>query len=407
MTRPFDRASLMRTADWLAVAVAASLPWSTSATGILIVLWLAAVIPALDWRELKEIMSTSAGGLPVALVLFGALGMLWADVSFAERSGGFTSFAKLLVIPLLLVEFRHSNRGRCVLAGFLISCTILLLVSSAIFVWPNLWWPLMFPGVPVKNAATQSGEFVTCMFGLLYLAADGFERRRWRWTAGALALALAMLANMFYVSTGRTALAVIPLLLVLFAFRKLSHKGAALLFAAAIVVAIVGWFSSPYLRTRTTTVWTDLQSYKATDDRNSSGERMEFWKKSIGFVREAPLIGHGTGSIHSLFIESAKGQSGAAASATTNPHNQTFAVAIQLGIVGAILLWAMWLAHGLLFRGNGLAEWVGLVIVVQNVAGSLFNSHLFDFVQGWIYVIGVGVAGGMALKNRARPAEPS
>src|ERR1017187_4337806 len=103
-----------------------------------------------------------------------------------------------------------------------------------------------------------------------------------------------------------------------------------------------------------------------------------------------------------LFTKSAIGQTGAAAAAaTTNPHNQTFAVAIQLGLIGAAVLWAMWIAHLLLFRGPGLAEWIGLVVVVQNIVGSLFNSHLFDFAQGWVYVFGVGVAGGMALKNRA------
>ncbi len=59
----------------------------------------------------------------------------------------------------------------------------------------------------------------------------------------------------------------------------------------------------------------------------------------------------------------------------------------------------MWVAHLFLFRGNDLAAWIGLVIVTQNIIGSLFNSHLFDFVQGWVYVIGVGVAGGMALKR--------
>ena len=59
----------------------------------------------------------------------------------------------------------------------------------------------------------------------------------------------------------------------------------------------------------------------------------------------------------------------------------------------------MWFAHLFLFRGNDLAAWIGLVIVTQNIIGSLFNSHLFDFVQGWVYVIGVGVAGGMALKG--------
>ncbi|MET4292163.1 hypothetical protein ABIB06_003045 [Bradyrhizobium sp. LB8.2] len=25
------------------------------------------------------------------------------------------------------------------------------------------------------------------------------------------------------------------------------------------------------------------------------------------------------------------------------------------------------------------------------------DSHLFDFAEGWIYVLGVGIAGGMAL----------
>jgi O-antigen ligase len=100
-------------------------------------------------------------------------------------------------------------------------------------------------------------------------------------------------------------------------------------------------------------------------------------------------------------VKAAIGENAPAASATTNPHNQTFAVAIQLGLVGAVVLWAMWLAHLLLFRGHGLAEWIALVVVVQNIVGSLFNSHLFDFAQGWVYVFGVGVAGGMALKNRA------
>jgi hypothetical protein len=38
---------------------------------------------------------------------------------------------------------------------------------------------------------------------------------------------------------------------------------------------------------------------------------------------------------------------------------------------------------------------------VQNIVGSLFNSHLFDFLQGWVYVVGVGVAGGVALTKRA------
>jgi hypothetical protein len=32
----------------------------------------------------------------------------------------------------------------------------------------------------------------------------------------------------------------------------------------------------------------------------------------------------------------------------------------------------------------------------------MFNSHVFDFTHGWIYVVGVGVAAGMTLQ--AAPA---
>jgi len=39
--------------------------------------------------------------------------------------------------------------------------------------------------------------------------------------------------------------------------------------------------------------------------------------------------------------------------------------------------------------------------VVQNIFTSLFNSHIFDFHEGWMYVLGVGVAGGMVLRARA------
>ena len=49
------------------------------------------------------------------------------------------------------------------------------------------------------------------------------------------------------------------------------------------------------------------------------------------------------------------------------------------------------------------------MVVVQNMFSSLFNSHLFDFHEGWMYVLGVGVAGGMVLRDRfgGEAREPS
>jgi O-antigen ligase len=402
----FDQAPLMRAADALAVAVAVSLPWSTSATSILTALWLLALIPALDWIDVRRQLATLVGGLPVVLFTLGVLGMLWADVTWIERWHGVDSYFKLLAIPLLLVQFRNSDRGLLVFGGYLAACTALLAISAIMSVSPAFWSPNHIYGVPVKNEATQSGEFVTCIFGLLFLAVELCERRRQPWLIGLLAIVvLGMAADIFYVATGRTALVIISVLLVLFAAKKLRVRGIVILSAAAILVGVIGWMSSPYLRNRTIDVWREIQKYEATNETNSSGERIAFWKKSVVFICEAPIIGHGTGSMPALFKKSALGQTGAAASATTNPHNQTFAVAIQLGLIGAGVLWAMWIAHLLLFRGPGLVEWIGLVVVVQNIVGSLFNSHLFDFTQGWVYVFGVGVAGGMVLKRQSPKAD--
>ena len=47
-----------------------------------------------------------------------------------------SGFHKLLVIPLLLVQFRRPAQAHYVLVGFLFSCTILLIFSSASVLWP-------------------------------------------------------------------------------------------------------------------------------------------------------------------------------------------------------------------------------------------------------------------------------
>jgi O-antigen ligase len=291
-----------------------------------------------------------------------------------------------------------------VFAGYLYSCVALLVVSLVVLAVPPLADRFIHADlVLVKNAATQSGEFVTCIFGLLYVAISAKKPLVWPTLLGIAVIILAMLGDILYLATGRTALIVFLVLLILLATRKLPARGIVLVLAGTIAVGAIAWSSSAYLRGRTSSIVLDLQSYQANNTVTSSGERLVFWAKSIEFIRQAPLIGHGTGSIHSQFEKSTAGQSGAAGEASANPHNQTFAVGIQLGLIGVAVLWAMWVAHILLFfRGDGLAAWIGLVVVTQNVVGSLFNSHLFDFLQGWTYVVGIGVAGGMALSQIAK-----
>lgn len=406
--RALDRQALEPLADWLAVAVAVSLPWSTSATGILVVLWLLAVLPTLDLSDIRRVLATAAGGLPVWLFLLAAAGLLWADVSWSERLGGFTPFPRLLVIPLLLAHFRRSEHGARVLVGFLASVTGVMLLSWLLVIFPALPWRVSSFGVPVKDYILQSEEFLICAFALFAVVLDVSAPRGWRSVVGLTVLAVLFLANIVFVATGRTTLLVAPVLALLLGWRRFGWKG---LIGAAVLSCFVGaavaW-QSPYLHTRLTTSINELHAYESSDALNSTSAHLQFIKEAISFVKTAPIFGHGTGSIGEQFRKAAVGQTGPAGVASVNPHNQILAIAIQLGLVGAGLLLAMWIAHLLLFRSDGLLSWVGIVIVMDNVVSSLVNSHLFDFTQAWLYIFGVGVAGGIALRERdyAAAAKP-
>jgi O-antigen ligase len=254
-------------------------------------------------------------------------------------------------------------------------------------------------GLPVKDYIAQSAVFTICAFGLFYLAVDAF-RLRWK-SFGMifLLLGICFLADMFFVITSRTALLTIPFLLLLLGFRQFGWKGTAAAFVLGLVTAAVIWNSSSYIRDRLGNLTLEIHRQQTQNIETPAGARLDFWKRSIESIAESPILGHGTGSIRESFQKSAIGK-GASAIVPVNPHNQTFAVAIQLGIVGALLLFAMWTAHfSLFFCGGGIASWLGLLLVAQNVIGSLANSHLFDFTHGWVYCIGVGVCGGIATRQ--------
>jgi hypothetical protein len=193
-------------------------------------------------------------------------------------------------------------------------------------------------------------------------------------------------------------------LLPLLAFQRFDRKGVFAVLLAGMALAGIAWASSPVLRERVHAVTEEIRRYMTGNEETSSGFRLEFWKKSIRFVAAAPIFGHGTGTVEDLFRQAATGGGGPTATVTDQPHNQTFIVAIQLGLLGTVLLYAFWMSHVMMFRGGGLAGWLGVALVTQNVIAGLFNSYLFEFTMGWLYMFGAGVLGGTIWRENARKA---
>jgi O-antigen ligase len=395
----FDRAFFVRLADWLAVAVAIALPWSTSAVGIAIAAWLIVLLPTLDAAAVKRELGTAAGGLPVVLWCLGLVGMLWADVSWHDRFAGLDSFHRLLAVPLLLAQFRRSANGFWVARSFFISSITVLIASYAIVIVHDHHWGRAY-GVPVHDTIFQGTEFLVCGFGALGYAALARQKASEHWQNAIFAIGALFLINFAFATASRIALAIAPLLFLLVGWRLVRWKGVLVAILLTAVAATAMWFASNQLRDRVVQTVIEMQEYSTANRATSIGEHIAFLKESLEIIGSAPIIGHGTGSIAEEFRRITAGKTGVSAQPTVNPHNQTFAAAIQLGLVGAAALWAMWIAHLLLFRGEGGVAWLGLVVVVENILSSMVHSHLFDFNNGWLYVFGIGVLGGMMLRER-------
>ena len=399
-----DPAARILNIDLLTVMIAVLLPWSTSGVAIAVVLWLIALIPTIEWRALLRSLARPISALPIALFALALLGTLWSDATWGARLYAVGPTAKLLMLPLLLYHFERSPRGVWVFAAFLASCTLLMLVSWAVAFDPGLTLKpeIEARGIFVKNYIDQSQEFALCAVALAYPIMTLLQTSRMRLAVLLTAIALSLLANMMFVVVSRTALVTMPILLAVFALLHLKWRTNLIALCAAVLLMAVAWNASPSLRTTVLKFAADYQQTTVQNNPSGMGSRLEFWQKSLRFFAEAPVIGHGTGSTRGLFEQAAVGQIGARAEIVANPHNQTLNIAIQWGMLGVVLLYAMWWRHLRLFRGEDFAVWIGLLVVVQNIFTSLFNSHLFDFHEGWMYVLGVGVAGGMVLGAKRR-----
>jgi len=400
-------AAWMTTVDVVAILVALSLPWSTSLVGIFAAALIVTMVPFLDLGAFLQSLKRPISAVPIALCALALVGTLWSDAPWGERLYAVGPTAKLLVLPMLLYHFQRSERGLWVLAAFLVSCTVLTAMSWIVLYHPELSLRKIDAehGIFVNNYIDQSQEFTLCAVALAYPIIMLLRARR-IWPALVLgAIGSSFIINMAFTIVSRTALVTMPIMLAVFGLLHLRWRTNLMILAGAIVVAISAWMASPQLEWTVKTFSRDYQLYKEQGIPTSIGERLEYWQKALRFFAEAPLIGHGTGSTKGLFEQAASGPTWVAGVRVfPNPHNQTLNVAVQWGVIGIAILYAMWLVHLLLFRGDGLANWIGLLVVVQNVFTSLFNSHIFDFHEGWMYVLGVGVAGGMVLKARAAEA---
>ena len=244
---------------------AASLPWSTTAVSVFMVLWLIVVLPTIRWPAFFEALYAPASYLPLAFFALAFAGLFWTADSWPVGFQGLLPVTKLLAVPLLLYHYERSERGHWVLFAFLAACVLLMGLSWVTYFADWKPSPGGVAGVPVRNYIDQSHEFALCLFVMAPLIVSLATNGHRAWTFAFAAVMLGFYLDMRFVATSRTAFAYFPILLILFAVKYLNRRRAVYFLLFAAVIEFAAMFSSPYLRDR---VGRTVQDYKVDREPN-------------------------------------------------------------------------------------------------------------------------------------------
>ena len=387
-----------------AVATAAMLPVSTSGQAIALSAFVVLAILTIKREQWLATIVTPAAAIPVGLYALIVIGMLWSPTPFAP-GGGVGHYAKLLLVPVAMACAFTPRQGLQIGYGFLAGCLVVLALSflSFFILLPPPFRHAM-DGVPLKDNAVQSGCFALSAFALALGGVNvwvGGNRRR---AATMLILALVFLADVFMIYISKTGILIAVALVALLVVQTGGWRRSLLIATPIVLVAAIALWSSGPAQQRLAQIATDI---RAVDSGNASSEatlstasRLDFWSKAVEFIEQAPWFGHGTGSTKSLYQSLEATRPSPYGEAVPDPHNQFFAIAIQVGLVGGAILLAMWAVHFSMFVGGGFACAIGQAVVIQNFIGSLFSSHLSTVTQGMLYCLAVGLLGGIVQRAR-------
>ena len=136
------------------------------------------------------------------------------------------------------------------------------------------------------------------------------------------------------------------------------------------------------------------EAFKSNNDAVSVDVRFEFYKKAVILIQQKPFLGWGAGGHEpELLRMSAQGNTPNEQFKFANPHNEYLTWAVQTGLLGlsVFLYWlfVVWRNSMRIVHADERLILHGWLLIFT--AGSLLNSFLLDFSEGYMMVLLIAV----------------
>ena len=385
-------------------------------TGLMLVFWLIEGRWQQKWHSLR--------GNPVFWVFqayfwWVVVSLLWT----ADMAGGWNMVSRYLFFLLAALYFtvaRREHTGRY-LAAFAIGVVLCEVLAAYNWLQLNHYpdWP---QGLRAEKDATETAPFVDrILFGPV-LAFAGYVgawkavstsgRVRWIWALTVLS-AFAVLTF----SGSRVGMIGFSLMMALLAFQRLAkHKVLALVSAAAVLAGCV-WglvtFSDTVTRDRIGLILSESQQLD-TAVNESLPHRYKMAVNTMHIIAAHPWLGVGAGDFTAEY-KVVNDQRSPEWLLTRNPHNQLLFNLVTTGVVGGVLLFAVWVAPPWLTRrwpDDGLRQLrIGLPVFYFLIC--LSESYIWRSNTGLMFMLfaallyGPGPVPGEAARSSVRPRRES
>lgn len=354
--------------------------------------------PSQNWQA----MATPTA---VLLALAGlAVSIPWSDATLPQATEAWAKHAKLLVIPVLLVLIRSERDARFAVLSFIAVQVFLLLSSWLLLLQVPLPWATSNMALtdyavfssrldqPIMSSVTAA-----LCWHLRHLAPGRWGRHL------ALAVVALAVANVLFVMNGRTGHVVLIALISLAIMWELPKPYRLLAGVVPFLVLLAVVLGSPKVRDRLTLAVQELNSYTRIGETNSSsGERLNYWYRSIESIVQHPIVGSGVGSWNAEYRRLDQGRGPANAQNVRNPHQEYLLWGVEAGVIGIALLCNLLLA----VRRDALRMRTPTARATQSVLAALaiaclFNSSLFDATIGDFFCVALGLMLALGWQTRA------
>ncbi|WP_035054700.1 O-antigen ligase family protein [Andreprevotia chitinilytica] len=313
------------------------------------------------------------------------LGMLWTA---EPGTAGLHMLGKMrpyLVAPLLFAACGTQQARQALLGGFAIGTVL----SGVVSIISGLLQTPVMKGGPGDYAVFQTHTYhntflslVACAIAAFWLSGHIAPRYR-KWAA--LVFVICVIDVLFFVG-GRTAQGILLLLLAALVVFWQGRRGAVIAVVGLVLLVPAIYFGSAKVREGIANAKADVTSYQQGNADTSVGNRLFFWTNAFTLFKQAPVLGHGTGSYEKQYRGLTGMYTGTLARA--NPHDDYLWVAVELGALGLAAFLAMLVSLGIQSMRLAPPErWVGLVLLMCYAVSTLANSFFTDNITGTGFVL--------------------